>query len=52
MKYVEFVKPLDGYKTGDVAAFEDAVADRVIAAEYGAEVTLESTKLVDPNAKK
>jgi hypothetical protein len=52
MKYVKFIKPLDGYRIDDVAEFKAEVADRVIAAGYGVEVTLESTKLADPNAKK
>jgi hypothetical protein len=52
MKIVKFIKPLDGYRIDDCASFEDAVADRVIAAEYGYEIKLEETKAVDPNAKK
>lgn len=45
MKYVKFIKPLDGYRETDVASFEDATADRVIAAGYGAEVQLADTKI-------
>jgi len=51
-KIVKFIKPLDGYRIDDCASFEDAVAERVIAAEYGLEIKLEDTKVVDPNAKK
>ncbi len=52
MKVVKFTKPLDGYREEDVASFEDAVADRVIAAGYGAEIQLADTVLTDSNAKK
>ncbi|MDR3595108.1 hypothetical protein [Clostridium sp.] len=52
MKCVKFIKPLDGYRIDDIASFEDTVAARVIEAGYGAEIALEDTKLVDPNAKK
>jgi hypothetical protein len=52
MKVVKFVKPLDGYRVDDCASFEDVVADRVIAAGYGAEIKLEDTKAADQNAKK
>lgn len=52
MKCVKFIKPLDGYRIDDIASFEDAVAERVIAAEYGIGIALEDTKAVDPNAKK
>ena len=52
MKIVKFTKPLDGYRIEDCASFEDAAAERVIAAEYGVEIKLEDTKVVDANAKK
>ena len=57
MKIVKFIKPLDGYRIDDCASFEDAVAERVIAAEYGIEVALKDTKITaektdDPNAGK
>lgn len=61
MKIVKFIKPLDGYRIEDCASFEDAAAERVIAAGYGEEVSLEDTKIAtekkgqkteDPNAGK
>ena len=52
MKVVKFIKPLEGYRVDDYASFDDDVAARVIAAEYGIEIALEDTKAVDPNAKK
>jgi len=45
LKVVKFIKPLDGYKIDDCASFEVAVADRVIAAQYGIEIQLEDTNL-------
>ena len=44
-KVVKFIKPLDGYKIEDCASFENNVADRVIAAQYGIEIQLEETSL-------
>ncbi|MBZ9615301.1 hypothetical protein [Clostridium estertheticum] len=52
MKVVKFIKPLDGYRIDDCASFEDKVAERVIVSEYGVEIQIADTKIVDPTAKK
>jgi hypothetical protein len=52
MKCVKFIKPLDGYRIGDVASFEDVAAARVIATEYGEEIALADTKIEESTSKK
>jgi len=44
-KVVRFLKPLDGYREDDCATFEASIADKVIAAEYAEEITLEDTRI-------
>lgn len=51
-KIVKFIKPLDGYRIDDAASFEDAAADRVIAAGYGEEIQLADTSLADNSKTK
>jgi hypothetical protein len=58
LKHVKFIKPLSGDGTGyrekDVAGFKPEVADRIIAAGYAQEVSIESTNLnvIDAKSKK
>jgi hypothetical protein len=52
MKILKMIKPLDCYREKDVAAFDDTVALRVIAAGYAQEVQLEETSLAVETKKK
>lgn len=50
MKIIKFTKPLaadngGAYRIDDCGSFEDEIADRLIAQQYGEEVSLESTKI-------
>jgi hypothetical protein len=51
-KIVKFSKPLENYATDDAACFEDGLADKIIAAGFGEEISLESTKLENNSKKK
>jgi hypothetical protein len=52
MKILKMIKPLDCYREKDVAAFDDPVADRVIAAGYAQEIQLSDTSLTVDTKKK
>jgi hypothetical protein len=52
IKHVKFIKPLEGYRIGDVANWDETIADKVIAQSYAVEVQPATTVIIEEKAKK
>lgn len=48
MKLIEFLQRVAPYQKGEIAGFDDADADRMIAAKHAREVSKKTNKKADP----